>query len=100
MTDSIFLLINSQHGQYIPQIAAGILTAWNIDSQDLETLLSGPECPYYWETWDRVLNNAAHIDKDGRRWLLHHDCDLWAYCEELMTDDEYRDFFGEDRHDG
>lgn len=100
MTDSIFLVINSQHGQYIPQIAAGSLAGWNIDRQDLETLLASPESPYYWDTWDRVLNNAVHVDKDGRRWQLYQDCDLWAYCEEIMTDDEYRDFFGEDRHDG
>lgn len=43
-----------------------------------------------------LIVNSQH----GRRWQLYQDCDLWAYCDELMTDDEYRDFFGEDRHDG
>ena len=100
MTDSILLIVNGQYGQYIPQIAAEILTEWGIDSQDLETLSAGPESPYYWETWERVLNNASKTDSNGRAWTLHQDCDLWAYCDELMTDDEYLNLFGEDRHDG
>lgn len=99
MTDNTVLLIDSHHGQYIPQIAAEILTDWDIGSQDLETLSAGPEDPYYWDTWDRVLNNAIRVDEDGLRWQLYQDSDLWAYCDELMTDDEYFNLFGEDRHD-
>jgi hypothetical protein len=32
-------------------------------------------------------------------WRLYQDGDLFCYCEKLMTDEEYYDFFGEHRND-
>ncbi len=97
MANSIFLVVNGQHGQFVAQVAAEMLEDWDISQPDLKILLAGPDDPQYWETWERVLNNAVYIDQNGRRWQLHHDSDLWACCDELMSDDEYFNLFGEDR---
>jgi len=44
-----------------------------------------------------VLDYATLKDDNGHVWRLWQDGDLWAYCEELMTDAEYSNFFGEER---
>jgi hypothetical protein len=93
------LLISDNRGIYIPRDFAmyhedmdGVL------AEDMEILKSGPDHEHYWEAWDSVLQNATatHNGKVGR---LSQDGDLWAYCEELMTDEEYYGFFGEHRSD-
>ncbi len=48
----------------------------------------------YWDTWERVLNNAYLIEGEYR-FTLHQDGDLWAICPELMTELEKLYFFGE-----
>jgi len=39
-----------------------------------------------------ILNNARYTDKNGNVWRLMQDGDLWAYCFELMTDEEKENF--------
>ena len=90
------LIFDSNRGTYIPQHFADITTDWNVSTDDIETLKKGEECEWYWDTWDRVLNNAEHTDKDGKLWRLHHDGDLWAYCEDENGPDDLSQFFGDD----
>lgn len=95
------LLVSDRNGVYVPQMFANDhdLDLWNgIDSDDRETLLAGPDHELYWEAWDSVLSSATFTHM-GKTWRLYQDGDLWAYCEELMTDEEYEDFFGERRFD-
>ena len=62
--------------------------AWQgINAADVISCMN-PEDEYYWEAWDSILSNVYWIDENGNRWQLHQDGDLWAYCEELMTDEE------------
>ena len=93
------LLISDNRGIYIPRDFAmyhedmdGVL------AEDMEILKSGPDHEHYWEAWDSVLQNAT-ATHNGKVWRLSQDGDLWAYCEELMTDEEYYNFFGEHRSD-
>ena len=95
----IEILISDHQGVYIPSIFAKSFShGWTAMSEwDQQTLESGPEHDSYWDVWDWCLNNLVHTDKNGNTWRLYQDGDLFAYCEQLMTDDEYKEFFGEER---
>lgn len=97
----IRLLVSDWHGVYIPQRFAEDydMDQWNIKDYDAEILRSGPNesNESYWYVWDNVIDNAEYTDENGNVWRLTQDGDLWAYCVELMDDDEYENFFGEMR---
>ena len=91
------LLLSDNRGVYIPRdFAMHIQDMDNVTEKDKEILSAGPDHDWYWETWDDVLSKATSTI-NGKIWRLHQDGDLWAYCEELMTDEEYENFFGEAR---
>ncbi len=96
------LLLNDSHGIYIPQIFAEFdhsIRSWNIDSDDVDLtiLRNGPDAEHYWEAWESILGRASFADSKGNVWHIYQDGDLWLYCEALMTDEEYENFFGRDR---
>lgn len=62
------------------------------------TVIGGPEnCEWYWESWNNILDNAEYVDESGNIWRLYQDGDLFAICEDLMSDADYENFFGEER---
>ncbi len=94
----IEIILSDRNGIYIPKIFSEECRNWSgISIEDLDLLEKGPEEEYYWETWDTVLNDAFHVDKEGNHWRLYQDGDLFAICDTLITDEEYKDFFGEER---
>lgn len=94
----IEILLGDNRGIYIPQNFADGFDGWSgINIEDLEILEKGPEEECYWEAWDCVLRDAFYVDKEGHNWRLYQDGDLFAICDELMTNEEYKDFFGEER---
>jgi hypothetical protein len=94
----ISILVSDSHGIYIPQVFSETFEGWNgIEPTDLEALNEGPEHEWYWEAWQSILSNAWRVDECGREWHLYQDGDLFAYCEQHMTDEEYKEFFGEER---
>lgn len=94
----IEILIGDHQGIYIPQQFAGWQGWSNIRKEDIEVLLEGPDHDWYWDAWNDVLNDATYTDANGNVWHLYQDGDLFAFCEELMTDEEYENFFGEARY--
>lgn len=97
MSLGLELLLTDARGVYIPRdFAMYIQDMDNVTQEDKEILCSGPDHEWYWETWDEVLHKATSTI-NGKVWRLWQDGDLWAYCEELMTDEEYEQFFGEER---
>lgn len=99
MSKHLNLLCDSRNGVYIPQIMGSRLleAGWTVpDADQVEVLNRGPDDEAYWEVWERVLDNAAFTDEAGNEWSLHHDGDLWAYCDALMTDEQRTEFFGAD----
>jgi len=99
MTSAINILVSCCHGIYVPQafVEGYDLSLWNgIDAEDIETIQAGPEHEWYWDSWNDILNSASY-SLDGRTYRLHQDDDLFAICDELMTDEEYENFFGEAR---
>lgn len=98
MSKGIQILLDSNRGVYIPQLFAEDCEEWGgISAEEKETLLAGPGAEWYWEAWEDVLNSATYTDADGNLWRLWQDGDLFAICDELMTDDDYMAFFGESR---
>ena len=95
----IELILSDNRGVYIPRDFAEIVNAgksWGgYNPSDIETLLEGPDAEWYWESWDSVTNSIYFVDSKGNRWNLWRDGDLWLYCEKLMTDEEYENFFGQ-----
>lgn len=87
------LLIDGHHGVYVPQVFAEQfdLNEWRINLPD-QLELQDIDNLYYWDTWNDVLTNAKYIDKDGHVWTLWQDGDLWAVCEELLTEEERENF--------
>ena len=95
----IELLISDNWGIYIPKHFAENFLDWSyIKQEDRDILESGPENELYWDAWDSILSNAEYTDSNGYKWHLIQDGDLWAYCNELMTDEEYYGFYGEKRN--
>lgn len=68
------LVLSSARGIYIPRdFAVCYRTCIKGDSlaDDLICLEKGPDDnDWYWEAWDRVLNNAVLVDIDGREFTL------------------------------
>ena len=99
MTDSIQLLLDDNRGIYIPQnfvdeFKLELLSG--INAEDVKTCQAGPEHEWYWDAWDNILNNASY-QENGHTFTLHQDGALFGICDELMTDEEYRDYWGEER---
>lgn len=100
------LLLDGNRGVYIPQVFANTFDLERmkgVQTDDIETLREGPEAEDwdawtegYWDAWTNVLDNVT-FEEDGNTWHLHQDGDLWAYCAELMSDEEYENFFGRER---
>ena len=96
---AIELLFTDSHGVYIPFafINGYDLSLWsNIDDEDVRDIREGVEAEHYWDAWQNLLDNAELVN-NGNVWKLYQDGDLWAVCDELMTDQEYEDFYGEVR---
>lgn len=96
------LLLSDARGVYIPRDFTECFDtgAWNVAKEDVAILQQDPygeESYILWETWHDVLEYASYTDENGYTWRLYQDGDLWAWCEELMTDEEYYNFFGEKR---
>lgn len=96
--DGLLLLLSDARGVYIPRdFAQGFdMQAWHVKDEDADILAQGPDHEWYWDTWHVVLNNA-YCEHEGYTYCLHQDGDLWAYCDELMSDEEYENFWGEER---
>ena len=100
----INLLLDGNRGVFIPRYFADIVVndtprKWNIDEDDvdLQILRTGPDHELYWDAWDSVMARAKFTDSKGNDWYLSQDGDLWLYCEQLMTDEEYEAFFDRER---
>lgn len=72
-------LVDGLHGIHVPRefVLSNNMEDWGIAKNDLFIILDGPENEHYWETWDKILNEAK-ILIDGETWKLAQDGDLFA----------------------
>lgn len=96
-TETIACLVDGARGAYVPQTFVELYdaAAWGITPEDVDILRAGPDHADYWETWDSVLQSAGYTSDDGRIYSLYQDGDLFVIAYDAMTDDEYREFFGD-----
>lgn len=95
LNDAVILLVNSACGIYVPKIFAAEINQQFLNgvSQDDLNELADPENEYYWDTWERVLNNAKVVDNStGQTYHLFQDGDLWLLDYDNMTDEEKENF--------
>lgn len=115
--DAIELILSDARGQYVPRDFG--LMLWNELDLDLDVSKSLPEwsgitvdeihlltcyqregfeeeTEQYWHVWNSLLDRARYT-RDGHTWSLWQDGDLFLICDELLSDEEYREFFGESR---
>jgi hypothetical protein len=92
----IRIIVGDSQGVYIPE---SFVNNWSegwsaIEPEDVKIIEEGPEADFYWDAWDNILRDAFLVDQNGREWHLYQDGDLFAYCEELMTEEEKDNLFG------
>jgi len=79
-------IIDGQWGIYIPQTFCQRYHPedWGFarHDQNWKSCLAGPDDPYYWESWDTILNNAR-TSWDGEAVSLYQASDLF-----IVRDDE------------
>lgn len=100
--DGLILFYDSSRGVYIPQVFARDINP-DVIAHNPQWVLDGigwlktaePGHDDYWEVWDGIVNRLTVWD-GPYEYRLYQDGDLWLYCEELMTDDEKLNFFGEE----
>lgn len=99
MVRGLHLLVADRQGVYIPQsFAENNSYEWlGLLDEDIRILNSGPDHPEYWDAWNDVIGSAFLIDTQGNKWHLWQDGDLWAVCSDILSDEEYANFFGEER---
>jgi len=97
--NGVSLLVADNQGVNIPMIfAINLAESWeNYEESDIEILKKGPDEEFYWDAWSDVMSFSRLTDSEGNVWFLWQDGDLWAVCPDLMSDDEYEEFFGEPR---
>lgn len=96
---AISLLVDGKHGQFVPEVFVCNydLSKWSgLREEDVQILKKGVDHEHFWEAWDSVLQSATYLNR-GYTYRLHQDGDLWVYCDELMSDEEYENFWGEKR---
>ena len=95
------LLIDGNHGVYIPKLFAEKYSEeaffnYREISSDLKYLISGPDAENYWDAWDAVLRNAIMLDDGGRQFnLQQQDGDLWAIPKDYDAGKELSKIFNE-----
>lgn len=95
---AVILFCSDSSGIYIPQRFAEEIKReclFNVSDEDLADL-SDPNNEWYWDTWDRVTNNAIIKNSQGDDYILWQDGDLWLLCPDRMTDEERSNFGFED----
>lgn len=100
MPEAIILLLDSHRGTNIPY---DFIKEFNLDlfegieRSDVDIIQEAPAHEWYWDAWASIIDQASYTDLSGNKFTLWQDGDLFLICDDLMTDEEYEDFFGEQR---
>jgi len=81
LPENSLLYADSNRGVYIPQHFAESVVrdaVRGVSERDWRTLEAGPDEEWYWETWNRVEQNAILTEPGtGIEFYLYQDGDLW-----------------------
>ncbi len=85
------LYASDSRGVYIPQYFAETVKrdcVSGVSDGDWKILEYGPEHEHYWDTWNKVNDNAVINSPDGRIGFLYQNGDLWVVWGESDPDYE------------
>lgn len=87
--NAVVILLSDARGIYIPRdfVQGFHMDLWHVSEHDAE-ICQDPDNEWYWEAWYNIIDNAFMLDKHGNKYQLYQDGDLWAYCFDLMSDEE------------
>lgn len=91
MKKELYLLVDSHHGIYSAQsLVQRYGNNLQIDQEDKDILLAGPDHPWYVETW-ATIDGAILVDDIGEKYFLWQNEDIWAVPEgwEYNEEDTY-----------
>ena len=93
------LWLSDARGQYIPRDFAESFErstrdthVSGVSAEDWAILEAGPDHEHHFETWDDVLRDAVLTGRDGTKYTLHQDGDLWAVPVGMEWSDEQDTF--------
>lgn len=92
----IQILLSDHNGINIPQLFVNNFNFSGADIEDIAICEKGPDEESYWDAWNNICRDAF-ITHNGKQYYLYQDGDLFAICDELLSDEEYKEFFGEER---
>lgn len=82
-------LLDSSHGNFLPQIFAERYGKdYGLKDYVIDILALGPNDGQYWGVWDEVLQFAYRTDEEGRNWVLLEDEDLYEVCNDYESEEE------------
>ena len=86
------LWLSDARGIYIPRDFSNSFVdrdkhVQNVSEENWQ-ILEDPDHEWYWEAWDKVLQNAVVTDDEGTRFTLHQDGDLWLIPEGMEWNEE------------
>jgi hypothetical protein len=93
------LLVDSHHGQYVPQVFAETIKRElfpSITAEDWAILEAGPDHESYWDAWSDIEMSAETSDGVS---LWSSEGDLWAVNWSLIGDAEEIADLGEQAHE-
>lgn len=80
-----YCIVDSAHGQFIPQVFLETHNpnTWelNVNDEDLTSIQNGPEDEFYWESWEKLMNNAVCVI-ENEKFTLFQDNDLFIINED------------------
>jgi len=95
----IEFLLGSNRGVYIPRdFIESYREEIYGDLSKYKTDLASPDLENYWEAWTELCAEVEVEDVSGKVWQLYQDGDLFLVCDAYMDDEEYKSFYGEERH--
>lgn len=99
MKNSVEILLSDARGVFIPAnfLECFDVAKWGLNDENRKHWqgCENVDNEWYWDSWQWILDNAKHTDKDGHLWRLWQDGDLFAYCEEIMAESVKQNFFGD-----
>lgn len=87
-SDTIQLAVDGSFGIYVPERFFERFPQF-LDhlSEDEKKIINNPDHEHYYEVWDHFVSNFEVI-KDGDRWFIHQDGDVFFVSEHHQFDNE------------
>lgn len=91
--NSIILAVDSHNGRYSMEYFLETYTIHNSDELQEEIkmckTINNESIGGYYESWQRILDYAIILDKNGKRYRLEQNEDIWFIPEDMETPEDW-----------